>query len=55
MGKIKKGFTVVEVVIALSMLGVVLISLFGFVSFYRDKTRSEDRGKWCDSSYGQRN
>ncbi len=38
----KKGFTVVEVVIAFSMLGVVLISLFGFVTFYRDKTRSEE-------------
>lgn len=38
----KKGFTVVEVVIAFSMLGVVLISLFGFVTFYRDKTKNEE-------------
>ena len=37
----KKGFTIVEVVIAFSILGVVLISLFGFVSFYRDKVRNE--------------
>ena len=38
----KKGFAVVEVVIAFSMLGVLLISLFGFVTFYRDKTRNEE-------------
>ena len=38
----KKGFTVVEVVIAFSILGVVLISLFEFVTFFRDKTRNEE-------------
>ena len=37
-----KGFTIVEVVIAFSILGVMLVSMFGFVVYFRDKVRNEE-------------
>ena len=38
----KKGFTVVEVVIAFSMLAVLVVSLIRFTVTYRDKVREEE-------------
>lgn len=38
----KKGFTVVEVVIAFSILAVILVSLFTYTVIYRDKVSTEE-------------